>query len=221
MRSTKVRRNSLVLFFLLTVLMSCGGDTYKRLRLELPAYSSLNLEEFQELVMTDFLVVSSPEGFDLNQELSAFFVPEFERKLSLPVTVQNVPLESEELFRQADFWPALTPRSSRRLYVTGKAELTREVRKSILGEVPGEDPFTPRRKIAERTFFSLSLRIFLIRGEDGEALLDRNFKETKTYNQTDPRTDFAFFDLALRIKDKLFRQILSEEKIQQRYLLMK
>lgn len=216
-----MRRNSLPLLLLLLFLTSCGGDTYRKVRLELPAYSTVHLDEFQEVILTNFLIANAPEGFDLNQELAAFFVPEFERKLSLPVTVQLVRLESEESIRRPDFWQALTAGSLRRFYVTGKAELTREIRKSILGEVPGEDPFSPRRKIAERTLFSLSLHLFLIRGDNGEVLLDRDFKETKTYSSSNQRTAFAFHDLALRIKTKLFRLILNEERIQERYLLLK
>lgn len=216
-----MRRNSLPLLLLLLFLTRCGGDTYRKLRLELPAYSTFHPDEFQEVILTNFLIVNAPEGFDLDQELAAFFVPEFERKLSLPVTVQRVRLESEESIRRPDFWQALAPGSSRRLYVTGKAELTREIRKSILGMVPGEDPLSPQRKIAERTLFSLSLHLFLIRGDNGEVLLDRDFKEIKTYASPDQRTDFAFHDLALRIKTKLFRPILNEERFQERYLLLK
>jgi hypothetical protein len=52
-------------------------------------------------------------------------------------------------------------------------------------------------------------------------LLYRDFKETKTYAQPSQRTDFAFYDLAIRIKDKLFRRILEEGRIQERYLLLK
>lgn len=216
-----MKRNNLPLLPLLLLMMSCGGDTYRKVRLELPNYSTLHPDEFQEVFLTDFLIVNAPQGFDLNQELAAFFVPEIERRLSLPVSAQHIGLENEESIRRPDFWQALAPRSPRRLYVTGKAELTREVRKSILGEVPGEDPFTPQRKVAERTLFSLSLHLFLIQGDNGKILLDRDFKETKTYTNPDQRTDFAFHDLALRIKTKLFRLITNEERIQERYLLLK
>ncbi len=214
-----MRKVNLFLFSLAFVLASCGGDTHRKLRLELPAYSAFHPEEFQEMIITNFLIVRSPEGFDLNQQLAAFFVPEFERKIGLPVALQPVRPDSEEFFRQPDFWQSLGPEPPRRLYVTGKAELSREIRKSILGEVPGEDPFTPQRKIAERTLFVLTVHLFLIRGESGEVLLDREFKETKTYTSPDQRTDFAFYDLAMRVRTKLFRLIANEERIEERYLL--
>jgi hypothetical protein len=217
----KVKRNSLALLLLLLLLMSCGGESYRKVRLEIPTYSLLHPDEFQEVFLTDFLIVNTPEGFDLNRELAAFFVPEIERRLGLPVSAQPIPLENEESIGKPDFWQALDPGPSRRLYVTGKAELTREIRKSILGEVPGEDPFTPQRKVAERTLFSLSLHLFLIQGDNGKILLDRDFKESKTYASPEQRTDFAFHDLAQRIKNKFFRLISNEERIQERYLLLK
>jgi hypothetical protein len=218
-RREDVKRNSLLLLLLL--LASCGGETTRKVRLEIPAYSTFHADEFQSVVITDFLIVNAPEGFDLNHELAVFFVPEFERKLGLPVTLPRLLPESEESIRRPAFWQAFAPGSPRRLYITGKAGLDREIRKSILGEVPGEDPFSPQRKVAERTVFSLSLHLFLIRGDSGEVLLDRDFKETKTYAQPSQRTDFAFYDLAIRIKDKLFRRILEEGRIQERYLLLK
>ena len=202
-------------------LMSCAGESARRVRLEIPARSTFRPDEFRELIITRFLIDGAPEGFDLDQEIVAFFLPEFERKLGLPVTAPSVRLENEEFIRRPSFWTALVPGSPGRLYIAGKAGLTREVRKSIRGEVPGEDPFSPQRKIVERTFFSLSLHFFLIRGDDGELLLDRDFKETKIYVDPKQRTDFAFHDLSMRIKDKFFRLILSEAGIQERYLLLK
>lgn len=215
------RRNSGLFLSLFLLLASCSGESARKIRLEIPTQSILRVDEFQGVILTDFLITKAPEGFDLNRELAAFFVPEFERKLGLPVAVSRVLPESQESFREPDFWRTVAPGSSRQLGVTGKAEFAREVRKSILGEVPGEDPFSPQRKVVERTFFSLSLRLLLIQGDSGEVLFDRDFKETQAYSQPGQRTDFAFYDLAMRIKDKLFRRILSEERMQERYLLMK
>ncbi len=215
-----MRRSSLLpLMLLLPLLTDCGGDAPRKLRVELPTYSVFHPEEFQDIVLTDFLIVGSPEGFDLNAELTSFFAPEFARKLGLPVVPQRVPVEDEAAFQKPDFWQALAPASPRRLFVTGRASLTRELRKAILGEVPGEDPFTPERKVVERTLFSLSLRLLIIRGGTGEVLLDRDFKEVRTYSNPGQRTDFALYDLAMRIKGKLFRPLLSEERTQERYLL--
>jgi hypothetical protein len=220
-----MRKNSPILLCLLVLLAACrGGDTYRKIRVELPAYSTLHPEQFEQAIFSGFLVAKEPDGLDLNKEIAEYFGPDFEKKLHFRVTVQRVALESEELFRKPDFWRSLAPGPSRVLYVTGKAELTREMRKSILGKAKSDadDPLAQQRGgVAERTLFSLSLHLYLIRGDSGEVVLDRDFKETKAYTNPKQRADFAFYDLAQRVRTKLFRPILSEERMQERYLLLK
>ncbi len=219
-----MRKNSPGLLCLLALLAACGGgDAYRKIRVELPAYSSLHPDEFEQIVFSGFLVAGEPEGLDLNKQITEYFGSEFERKLHLRITVQRVALEGEEVFRKPDFWRSLAPGPGRALYVTGKAELTRETRKAILGrtKADAEDPLAQQRGIVERTLFSLSLHLYLIRGDSGEVVLDRDFKESKAYTNLKQRADFAFYELAQRVKTKLFRPILSEERMQERYLLLK
>jgi hypothetical protein len=219
-----MRRNSALLLFPLILLAACGGgEAYRRLRVEIPSYSPLHLEEFEKAVFSGFLIGKESAEIDLNKEISEYFGAEFKRKLQYQVVVQPVALESEDLFRNPDFWKSLAPGSDRLLYVTGKAELTKEMRKAVIDKAKAdiEDPFERQKGIAERTLFSLSLHIYLIRGDNGEIVLDRDFKETKAYISPNQRADFAFYDLAPRIRTKLFRPILSEERIQERYLLLK
>jgi hypothetical protein len=219
-----MKKSSPVLLFLLAILAACGGgDIYRKIRVEIPAYSSLHPDEFEQVVFSGFLVAKEPEGLDLNKEISEYFGPEFERKLHFRVAVQRFALESEEVFRKPDFWRSLAPGPGRILYVTGKAELTRETRKAILGrtKTDAEDPLAQQRGIVERTLFTLNLHLFLIRGDSGEVVLDRAFKESKAYTNLKQRADFAFYDLAQRVKTKLFRPILSEGRLQERYLLLK
>jgi hypothetical protein len=219
-----MRKSSPVLLSLLAILAACGGgDIYRKIRVEIPAYSSLHPDEFEQVVFSGFLVAKEPEGLDLNKEISEYFGPEFERKLHFRVAVQRFALESEEVFRKPDFWRSLAPGPGRILYVTGKAEFARETRKAILGrtKTDAEDPLAQQRGIVERTLFSLSLHLYLIRGDSGEVVLDRDFKESKAYTNLKQRADFAFYELAQRIKAKLFRPILGEERMQERYLLLK
>jgi hypothetical protein len=219
-----MRKNSPVLFCLLAVLAACGrGNMYRKIKLEIPSYSPLQTKEFEHVVFSGFLVAKEPEGLDLNKEIVEYLAPEFEKKLGFRVTQEAIVLESEELFRKADFWKSLSGQAERRLYVTGKAELTREIRKTVLGRprASEDDPLARQRGIAERTVFSLNLHVYLIRGDTGEVLLDRDFKETKAYASPNQRADFAFYELVQRAKTKLFRPMLSEERMQDRYLLLK
>lgn len=219
-----MRRDSALLLFSLTLLAACGGQpAYRQIRLEIPTYSPLHLEEFNQAVICGFLVVQEPAGIDLNKETSEYFRSEIQRKLHFQVMVQPVTLENEELFRKPDFWRSLAPGSSRVLYVTGRAQLTRERRKVVVDrdKEDVEDPFAPQKGIAERTIFSLDLHVYLIRADNGEVMFDRDFKETRAYVNPNQRTDFAFYDLVQRAKAKLFRPIMSEERMQERYLILR
>jgi len=217
-----MRRNSPLLLFSLVLLAACGGqESYRKIRLEIPTYSPLHLEEFEKAVICGFLIGEKSAGIDLNKELSEYFRSEIQRKLHFQVVMQPLALESEDLFRKPDFWRSLAAGSGRALYVTGKAQMTRETRKAVISKDQEdiEDPFDRHKGIAERTIFSLNLQIYMISGDNGEVVFDRLFQETKAYVSPNQRADFAFFDLVQRAKAKLFRPIMSEGRIQERYLI--
>lgn len=218
-------KNSRAFLGLVLLLAACrgGGDTYRKIRLEIPAHSPFEAKDFEQAVFSGFLVAKTPEGFDLNKEIIDYLSPEFEKRLDFRVTVRPAALEGEEVFRKADFWKSQAPDSGRSLFVTGKAELTRETRKSVLGRPRPDidDPEPQERGIVERALFALTLHLYLIRSDSGEIVLDREFKETKAYANAQQRADFAFYDLVQRVKTKLFRPGLSEDRLQERYLLIK
>ncbi|MBP1765896.1 MAG: hypothetical protein H6P98_11 [Candidatus Aminicenantes bacterium] len=220
-----MRKNSRAVLGLVLLLAACrgGGDTYRKMRLEIPAYSPFQAQEFEQAVFGGFLVVKEPEGFDLNKEIIDYMSPEFERRLQFQVAVRPIALEGDEVFRNTDFWKSQSAGEGRSLFVTGKAELTRETRKSVLGRPKPDidDPEPQERGIVERALFVFNLHLYLIRGDTGEIVLDREFKETKAYPNTQQRADFAFYDLVQRVKTKLFRPGLSEDRLQERYLLVK
>jgi len=209
---------------LLLFLTACRGDVYQKIRLELPAYSPVNLENYQEVIITDFLVTGKPEGLDLNREIQEYFRLELEIKFKGKVSVRPFPVESEEAFQSADYWKPLAAGSGSRLIMTGKAQLSEEIRKAILSRPArriDDAPRSPSRDIEERRVFTLELNLYLIKAETGETLLQKEFKEVKTYVNLRQRADFAFHDLAQRVRTRLFRPILGEERNQDRYLLLR
>lgn len=216
-----MKRNSALLLFSLILLAACsGGEAYRRIRVEIPTYSPLNLEKFETAAICGFLTGEKSPGIDLNKEISEYFRAEIQRKLNFQVRMQPVALESKEIFRNPEFWRSLAPGSDGVLYVTGTVQMTRETRKAVVDKTQEdiEDPFDRQKGIAMRTIFSLSLHVYLISADNGEVVYDRDFQETKAYVNPNQRADFAFFELVQRAKAKLFRPIMSEARIQERYL---
>lgn len=217
-----MRKLSWAVVCLVLLLTACRSDAYRKLKLELPAYSPVRLESFPEVVITPFLVTDQPEGIDLNKEIVEYLKPELERKFKGRVAVRQIPLEGEEAFKKPEHWQSLASDSSKPLVVAGRAALTQETRKAILSRPIRsleEEPLSPQKSLEERRIFTLEISLYLIKAETGETLLERDFKETKSYTNADQRTDFAFYELIQRVKAKLFRLILGEERVQNRYLL--
>ncbi len=218
-----MKKNNLVLVGLLLLAACSSTDSYKKVRVEIPAYSSLRLNRFQELTAATFLTPKETAGMDLNREIGQYFEQELGRIFSGRVYSRAVAMESEAVFQNPEFWKSLSQDSGSLLYFTGKADFSRETRKTVQSRPgdPWKDELTPQKSIAEQAVFVLDITIHIIDAASGEILLSKTYKESKTYASTKQRSEFALFELIQRVRQKLFRPILGEERIQERYLLTK
>lgn len=218
-----MKKISLALAGLLLLAACTSTDTYKKIKVEIPAYSILRVDPAQELAVTTFLTPKETAGVDLSRELGQYFEQELGRKFPGRVFSRDVAIESEAVFQDSGFWKSLAPASGSLLCFTGKADFARETRKAVLSRPgdPWEDELTPQRSIAERTVFILDITIHIINTASGEILVSKTYKESKTYASPKQRADFALFDLIQRVKQKLLRPLLGEERVQERYLLGK
>ena len=215
------KRNNLALLSCLLLLLSCGTGEHLRVRIEMPRIKQVNLEKFDEIAITNFLVKEEAKDFDLNKELTDYFMIELDQKAKKNVSSVEVLLETEDTFQDKNFWQGRFPDKKRSLLFTGSLEYSEEIRKAIKAAEKRrfDDPFPEESRIEERRFYALSLHLFLIDAQSGEAVYERTFKETKSYRNPNQTAYFAFYDMMLIIRDKLFRQILGEEQIQERYLI--
>jgi hypothetical protein len=157
----------------------------------------------------------------MNKELTDFFSAELDQGLEKKISSKKISFENEEMFQDQEFWQALFPDEKGTLLFTGILEYTQETRKSIrtLQKRQFETPFPEESRIDARKFYSLDLHIHIIDAQTGRTLYKRDFKESKTYNNPNQTPHFAFIDILQSVRDKLFRQLLGEEQIQQRYLI--
>jgi len=201
--------------------LSCSSGEHLNLRIELPRKIPIPLHDFDEFVVTNFMIKGKSQDFDINKELTDFFSAELDQGLEKKISSKEISFESEGVFQDQEFWQTLFPERKGILLFTGTLEYTQETRKAIktLQKRKFETPFPEESRIDARKFYSLDLQIYIIDAQTGRSLYKRNFKESKTYNNPNQTPHFAFIDILQSVRDKLFRQLLGEEQIQQRYLI--
>jgi hypothetical protein len=221
LKRRKMKKNKAAFVLALLVFSSCASDSYYKLRVDLPTKTNLNLSQFNEIVITNFLVKKETKDVNLSKELVNYFSFELGQAFKGKVLTVEVSLKDEALFKNEDFWKNLYPERKNSILLTGSAQYSEEVRKAILETKRSrfETPFPPEKALSERKFYILNLDLYLIDTESGKALYKRSFNESKGYDNPRETAYFAFFDLIQGVKGKLFPNIVGDRKIQERYIL--
>lgn len=223
MMPKKIKKSRLALLFALLFFISCVSENQFNIRIEAPGKIVLDLDRFSEIFITDFLIKSQAKGLDLNTEIIDYFSSELGNNFKGKISTKKITMEKEEVFKNEDFWKNLSADKENTLFLTGNIQYKEEVRKAVLGrrKKDSEDPFQPEKTLAERRFYLLNLDLYFIDGKTGKALYKKSFKESRNYKNPEQTAYFAFFDLIKAVKEKLFRDLLGERRIQQRYLIIR
>jgi len=218
-----MKKLKFALFLSFLFLLSCSSSNYWKMRIEIPGEAILKLDNFKEIVITDFLVKKETKDFDLNKEIVDYFTSALRNEFEGKISSKKIPLEKEALFKDEEFWKAQGEDLEETLLVSGSAQYTEEVRKAILERRRGrvDDPVQSQRGLAERKFYTFLLNLYLIDPKTGKTLYKRNFKESQGYKNPKQTAHFAFFDLIQRVRAKFFQNILAGTRIQERYLISK
>ena len=217
-----MKKNNLFVLALLLFLFSCSSNYYWKLKIEVPGEAALNLDQFKEIVITNFLVKKETKDINLSQELQDYFSFEIGQNFKGKIISKKISLANDDIFSNKGLWKQFMEDSKSALFFTGSAQYTEEIRKAILEEERRgrfEEPFTSGKRLAERKFYTLNLDLYLINAKSGETIYKKSFKETKGYKNPKQTAYFAFFDLIQRVKVKLFRSVIGGKKIEERYLI--
>ena len=217
-----MKRSKLLLLLPLLFFVCCSVTNYWKVRVEVPAKIVLDLNQYSNIVVTDFLIQKEHKEFNLNQEIVKYFAEGLEHPFRGKVSSKKISLDKEELFQDKDFWKSLIPDQEGTVILTGNVTYTQEIRKAILEtrKKRDEDYYSRSQAIEERRFYTLDLSLYLIDTATGEALYTRTFKETQGYNNPNQTAPCAFFDLVERVKTKLLQNLLGGARIQERYLII-
>ncbi|MFA9452549.1 MAG: hypothetical protein ACERK6_01430 [Candidatus Aminicenantaceae bacterium] len=201
---------------------SCSSMDYFRLQLRIPRRADVRLADFDGIVVGDFLLKSEVEDFDINRELRDYLSTELSVELETQVDLLTAPLSDESVFEDRDFWKSLDLGKKRAVIFSGTVEYSDETRKALIHKKGREQetPFPDRDYLKTQKFYSLNIQIHIIDSESGINLYHQEFKEQRSYSNPNQTAYFAFFDLAYQIKEKLFREIMGGNKIQDRYLII-
>lgn len=220
-KTKKMKKIKIVLLLTILFSSSCASNDYWKLRIEVPGKTSFDLDQYNEVVITNFLIKEETKDFNLNQELVDYFSFEVGQNFKGKVSIKEITFE-EEPFKNEAFWKNLLPDRKKAILFTGGAQYTEEIRKAILQKQKDrfEDPFvTKKRGLAERRFYTLNLDFYIIDAKTGKTLFKRNFKESKGFENPKQTAPFAFFELIQRVKAKFFRNFFGVASIQERYLI--
>ncbi len=218
-----MKKNSLTVLICLVVLSSCVSTEYWKLKIDIPRKTELDIEAFDSVIITPFLVEKEVDGFDLRKELVDYFMGTLNRKTTVKVITRDILVENEAQFESPDFWKNQESNGEGTLFLTGSAQYTSETRKALLKRAKKryEDPFETEARLEQRKFYTLNMSLFLIDAKSGKAVYKREYKETKGYENPNQTSYFAFFDLLQQIREKLLRSVLGLKQVQERYLVIK
>jgi len=99
-----MKKIKIILIFTILFSFSCASSDYWKLRIEVPGKTSFNLDQYNEVVVTNFLIKEETKDFDLNQELVDYFSFEIGQNFNGKVSSEKIAFEKEEPFKNEAFW---------------------------------------------------------------------------------------------------------------------
>lgn len=221
-RRAPMKRNSLLLTFLLLFLAACSGEQMLKVNLDVPGSAAIRRDDVKALVLAGFYQDAPVSGFDVDAVLVRYFTDEFKPQIKGTVEAKPIPWPNGDALADKEFWKK-AGQGRQALILTGKTAFIQETRKALLaGERRDFDgPFKPQSPWTERKFFSLQLDLAVIDARTGETVFRKNYLETLTSDNVRQTADFAVYDLMARIKIKLLRALFGSARPLNRYLLVK
>ncbi len=208
-----------ILFFL--IYCSCESISQYKLMIEIPTPTKIDLSSYNKIIFTSFKIESEIKEINFNKEIFNFFSSEIEREFKGKILFKEIDWSQKNIIENKEYWKTLLNNSkTKKLFFTGKLNFKKELRKALLEEQAPATPF-PERKLISRLFFTLNLDLYLIDSNTGEIIYEKDFKESRGYKNINQKPNYAFFDILEEVKNKLFREIISHKKREERFLIIK
>jgi hypothetical protein len=186
-----------------------------------PGVSVLPAGLFREIIVTDFRDDAPSPDFALGRELQGYLAAELGRSFKGTVSRMDLARDGQAAADDPAFWKQAASGSERAVFLTGSAGLVGRTRKALKkSNLPADGPFNlDRRGLIEQRRWTLSVDLFVVSAATGEALYQRTFSEEREYIDLDKPAEFAFAELAGRVRDRLFPVLFGAPTIEARTLL--
>ena len=200
---------------------ACAPSSALPIRVYLPGVTGLPAASFREIVVANFRDDAPSPGFGLGRELREFLVKEMSRSFDGTVSRVSVPWENAISLDDPAFWRRAAEGREGTVILAGAASLVGQIRKALNRKaLPIDGPF----KIAGRAFleyshYALAVDAVVISGTTGEPLFRKSFREEKDYIDLEKPYEFAFSELADRVRTRLFPVLLGTLTAEERTLL--
>lgn len=189
---------------------ACRPASSLDIRVELPGVSPFAPGSFDAVVVTDFREASAVEGFSAARSLPDYLAEEID-------------LAFRGRVLRADSAAAAAAATARALVLTGSARMSTEVRKALGGEAsPAEGPWKAgERRLIEVRRWTLEASVSILSAADAETLWRKDFREERDYPDLEKPADFAFSDLAARVRARLLPVLLGTTTLETRTLIVR
>ena len=114
----KIFSSFLLLLLFLISFYSCSSSSYVKLKIEMPFTASVPMNEFDEIIVTNFLLLNDVGDFDLNQELIQYLSSEIGVEVNTEVKTTSAAIEDETSFENEEFWQSLDLSSQKALLLS-------------------------------------------------------------------------------------------------------
>jgi len=200
---------------------ACSPSPALPIRIDLPGVTVLPAGSFRQIVVANFRDEAPSPEFALGRELQEFLVKEMSRSFDGKVSRMTVPWENSISLDDPAFWRQAAAGRESAVVLTGTAGLVGQVRKALNKKaLPIDGPFKiTGRAFLEYKHYTLAVDVAVISAATGEPLFRKSFREEKDYIDLEKPHDFAFSELADRVRTRLFPVLLGTPTAEERTLL--
>ena len=190
-------------------------------KVEMPGVPTFPPGLFSEFVVTDFRDDAPSPDFALGRELQGYFAAELGRSFKGTVSRMELSRDGQAAAGDPAFWKQAGAGRGQAVFLTGSAGLVGQTRKALEKKnISVDGPFNvDRRGLIEQRRWTLSVDLAVVSAVTGETLFNKTFREERDYIDLDKPAEFAFAELADRIRVRLFPVLFGAPTIEERTLL--